>query len=106
LVYRKPLPIQKSPRKGRKNGSRLVFKSEMRHQKLKTLMKTIFTNKVIMFEKTFEFNNAIIFYYGKWNFVILQQRIFKAKVWGVVEAITSTLNLVVLPYVMNQSRGH
>jgi hypothetical protein len=59
-----------------------------------------------MFKKTFEFNNAILFYYGKWKFVILQQKIFKAEVWGVAEAITSTLNLVVLPYVMNQSRGH
>jgi hypothetical protein len=61
LVYKKPLPIPKSPGKGGKNGSRLVFKSEMWHQKILTLMKTIFTNKVIMFEKTFEFKNAIIF---------------------------------------------
>ncbi len=29
LVYKKPLPIPKSPGKGGKNGSRLVFKSEM-----------------------------------------------------------------------------
>ncbi len=39
---------------------------------IKTLVNVRFANKVIMFEKTLEFKNAIIFYYGKHNFVALQ----------------------------------
>jgi hypothetical protein len=37
----------------------------MQHQKLKTPMKTKFTSKVIMFEETLEFKQAILLSYGK-----------------------------------------
>jgi hypothetical protein len=43
-------------------------------------MKTKFTNKVFLFEKTFEFKNAMIICYGKYKFVVLQQKIPKAQV--------------------------
>jgi hypothetical protein len=59
-----------------------------------------------MFEETFEFKNSIILCYGKQKFVVLQQIVPKAQVWAIVEAITSTLNLVVFACLMNQSRGH
>jgi len=78
----------------------------MRHQKLKTFVKIRFVSKVIMFKKTFEFKNAIIICYDMHKFVALQQRVPKAQLWAIVEAITSTLNFVVSTYVMNQSRGH
>jgi hypothetical protein len=35
----------------------------------------------------------------------LQQRIFKAQVWVIIETITSNLNHVVLVCVMNHSRA-
>lgn len=79
LVYRKPLPKPKSLEKGRENGNRLVFERKMWHQKLKTFIKTIFTSKVIMFEKTFEFKNAIFFCYGRYKFVIYNKEYLKPK---------------------------
>jgi hypothetical protein len=70
-------------------------------------VKTRFANKVIMFKETFQFENAIILYYGKQNSIDFQWKIPKAQVWVIVEGIASTLNLVVLTHcVMNQSRGH
>ncbi len=69
-------------------------------------MKTIFANKVIMFEKTLEFMNAIFLCYGMQKFVVLHQIIPKAQVWAIAEAITSTLNHVVLACVMIQRKGH
>ncbi len=99
---RKLLHGLKSLRKGSKNGS------GMQHCKLKTLVKTIFISKVIMFKETLEFKNAIILCYDKQNSIALQQIIPKAQVWVIHEVITSTLNHIVLTYVMNQnqSKGH
>jgi hypothetical protein len=39
--------------------------SGLRPRKLKTLLKTRFPNKVIMFEKTLEFKSTILLCYGK-----------------------------------------
>ncbi len=69
-------------------------------------MKTRFTNKVIMSEETFEFNNAIIICYCMHKCVVLQQKVHKAQVWAIVEAITFILNHVVFACVINQSTGH
>jgi hypothetical protein len=38
--------------------------------------------------------------------VALQQRMQKAQVWAIVEAVTFCLNPFVSTYVTNQSRGH
>jgi hypothetical protein len=59
-----------------------------------------------MFEKTLDFENAIIHCYGKQKCIALKRIISKAQVLAIVEAITSTLNHVVSTCVMNQSRGH
>jgi hypothetical protein len=67
-------------------------------------MKTKFVNKVIMFKKTVEFNNVIIFCYRRQKFVVLQKKIPKAWVWAITEAIICILNPIVLACVMNQSR--
>ncbi len=65
-------------------------------------MKTKFTNKVIMFSKTFEFKNVIMLCHGRHKHVDLQQKVLKVEVWAIVETITSTtLNFVVLACVMN-----
>jgi hypothetical protein len=69
-------------------------------------VKTRFASKVIMFEETFQFKNAIILCYGKQNYFFFQQKIPKAQVWAIVEVIASTLHLVVLSHCgMNRSRG-
>jgi len=93
--------------KRRQEWEQAYSKNEMPHQKLKTLVKTRFANKVIMFEETFQFKNAIIICYGKQNYIFFQQKILKAQVWAIVEVIASTLHLVVLSHCgMNRSRGH
>jgi len=69
-------------------------------------VQTIFANKVIMFEETLEFMNAIILCYGMQKSVVLHEIILKAQVWAIVEVITSTLNHFVSTCVMNKSRGH
>jgi hypothetical protein len=59
-----------------------------------------------MFKETLEFKNVIILCYGKQKSILLQQRILKAQMWVIVEAITYMLNPIVSTCVMNQSRGH
>jgi hypothetical protein len=59
-----------------------------------------------VFKKTLEFKNAITIYYGRQKFVALQQRILKAQMWVIVEAIRYMWNLIVSTCVMNQSKGH
>jgi hypothetical protein len=56
-----------------------------------------------MFEETLEFKNAIILCYGRQKSIALQQRVLNAQVWAIAKAITSTLNLVISAYVMNQT---
>jgi len=50
----------------------VCFENGMWHWKLKIRMNTKFASKVIMFEKTLQFKNAIIICYGKHKFVHLQ----------------------------------
>ncbi len=82
------------------------FENAMGYGKLKAFVKTKFASKVITFQETLKFKNAIIFYYSKQKSIALQQKVLKAQVWTIAEAIASTLNLVVYACVMNQTRGH
>ncbi len=59
-----------------------------------------------MFKETFEFKNAIIFYYGKQKFVALQQKVLKTQIWVITKGITSTLNPIIFTCVMKHSKGH
>jgi len=51
--------------KGREEWEQPRFENGMQHQKLKTLVKTKFASKVVMFKETLEFKNATFFCYGK-----------------------------------------
>jgi hypothetical protein len=75
-------------------GKGSSIECEMPSQKLKSLAKTKFVSKVIMCEETLEFKQAIITCYGKQKIVTLQQKVLKAQMWAIIEAITSCLNLV------------
>jgi hypothetical protein len=78
----------------------------MWHQKLKAPMKIRFASKVIMFEKTLEFKQAIMLCYNKQKTSTLQPIIFKAQVWAIMEIVIHFLNHVVMTCVMNRSRNH
>jgi len=58
--------------------------------KLKTFVKPRFTCKVIIFEKTLEFKQAIIACYERQKTIDLQQKVPKAQVWAIVATIIST----------------
>jgi len=62
-------------------------------------VKTRFSNKLIMFEKTLEF--VIILCYGLERKIILQQGVFKVEIWIIAKAFIKVLNLVVIACVMN-----
>jgi hypothetical protein len=66
----KTITCTKKSKKGRQEWERACFENGMWHHKLKTLVKIIFTNKVIMFEETFEFNNAIVLCYSRQKNVV------------------------------------
>jgi hypothetical protein len=70
-------------------------------QKLKTLVKTKFASKLIMFEDVLEFKQSIITCYGRHKIVTLQHKVPKAQVWAIIEVITSCLNPMVTSCVMN-----
>jgi hypothetical protein len=69
-------------------------------------MKTKFVNKVTMFEKTLEFKQGILLCYRSQKTQTLQQRIFKAQLWAIVEVVIHCLNPMVITCMLNQSRGH
>jgi hypothetical protein len=51
--------------KGRSEWKRACVDASLHHRKLKTPMKTKFTNKIILFQKTLEYKDAINLCYGK-----------------------------------------
>jgi hypothetical protein len=63
----------------------------MQHKKLKTLVKTHFTSKVIIFQETLEYVNAINIYYMQQN-SSLQAKVPNGLTWAIAQAITKTLN--------------
>jgi hypothetical protein len=50
--------------KRKKEWENACVESGMKHQQLKTLVKTIFFNKMIMFEETLESKKVIVLCYG------------------------------------------
>jgi hypothetical protein len=76
-------------------------------ENFKIFVKIKFASKVIMFEKTLVFNQAIIIYYRRQKNIILQHNVVpKAQMWAITKVITSCLNLMVLACVMNQFHSH
>jgi hypothetical protein len=79
LVYKRQLLRPKTLEKGSKSGSGsgLVVIMGCVIRSKKTLMKTRFISKVIMFEECLYFKYAIILCYGKQKVVALQQKVLK-----------------------------
>jgi hypothetical protein len=91
----------KKSKKGRQEWEKACIQCGMPPRKLKTIIKTKFASKVIMFEETLEFKQTIITCYGRQNTITLQQKIPKAQVWAIVKVVTSCLNPMVMACVMN-----
>jgi hypothetical protein len=65
VIYVQSSLQKKLLRKRRLEWKNACIGNGMRHRKLKTPVKTKFANKVIMFEETLEFKQAILLCYGK-----------------------------------------
>jgi len=74
-------------------------------RKLRTLMKTRFVSKVILFEETLEYADAINIWYEVQS-LKLQAQVPTGVTWTVARTVTKTLNLVVKQCVLNQTRGY
>jgi hypothetical protein len=57
-----------------------IYRTKVLLKKLKTLVKTRFASKVIMFEKCIELKKIIILFYGKQKTMMFWQQIPKAQV--------------------------
>jgi hypothetical protein len=95
----------KKSRKGRFEWKKTCLDVRFSHQKLKTLMKTNFTNKVILLQETVKYWSAINLCYGRQETLELQGCILDAHTWAVCNAITKTIILVVKQCIRNQIQG-
>jgi hypothetical protein len=66
---------------GRQEWEKACIECGLPPQKLKTLVKTKFASKVIMFKETLEFKQTIIIYCERQKIIALQQRVPKAQMW-------------------------
>ncbi len=76
----KTITWTKKSKKGRQEWERECVERGLQPQKLKTLVKTRFASKAIMFKEVLEFKGAILLCYGQQKTIALQQRVPKAKV--------------------------
>ncbi len=89
-ILQKTITRTKKSSKGRQEWEKVCIECGLLFRKLKTLVKTRFSFKVIMFEKTLEFKQAIITCYERQKTIVLQQKVPKAQVWAIVATIIST----------------
>jgi hypothetical protein len=72
---------------GRQEWEKACIECGLPPQKLKTLVKTKFAFKIIMFKETLEFKQIIITYYERQKTIVLQQIVPKAQVWVVAKVL-------------------
>ena len=74
-------------------------------RKLKTPVKTRFASKVVLFQETQEYADAISICYRRQS-LKLQARVPSGMTWATARTVTQTLNPVVQQCVLNQTRGY
>ena len=74
-------------------------------RKLKTPVKIIFASKVVLFQETQEYADAISICYRRQS-LKLQARVPSGMTRATTITVTQTLNLVVQQCVLNQTRGY
>ncbi len=60
-------------------------------KKLKTIVKTHFASKVVLFQETIEFKHVIVFCYGSQQSLALQGHVLNPQVWVVTQVVVHTL---------------
>jgi hypothetical protein len=69
-------------------------------------VKTRFATKVIWFQETFKYRDAINLCYGRQETLELQGRVPDAQMWAVCKALIETMLLVVKQCILNQTHGY
>jgi hypothetical protein len=95
--------MDKKSSKGRFEWKKACVDARFSHKKLKTLMKTRFMNKMILFQKIMEYWDAINLCYGRQQTLELQGRILDARTWAIRKAITETMIFIVKQCIHNQT---
>ncbi|KAJ7538060.1 hypothetical protein O6H91_11G033100 [Diphasiastrum complanatum] len=101
----KTITWTKKSGKGRQEWTKACIDSGLRPRKLKTPVKTRFASKVILFQETLEFREAIITCYSRQS-LALQSRVPSPQIWAIAGAVSSTLIPVAKQCVLNQTRGY
>ena len=91
--------------KGGAEWRKACIKAGLPARKLRTPVKTRFASKVILFQETLEYADAINICYAAQS-LKLQARVPTGVTWAVARTVTETLNPVVKQCVLNQTRGY
>ena len=91
--------------KGRQEWDRACIDAGLPTRKLKTPVKTRFASKVVLFQETQEYADAISICYRRQS-LKLQARAPSGMTWATARTVTQTLNPVVQQCVLNQTRGY
>ena len=91
--------------KGCQEWDRACIDAGLPTRKLKTPVKTRFASKVVLFQETQEYADAISICYRRQS-LKLQARVPSGMTWAIARTVTQTLNPVVQQCVLNQTRGY
>jgi hypothetical protein len=92
--------------KGQKEWHKTCLDVGVPPQKLKTHVRTRFASKVILFQKTFEFEHVITLCYGRKKSLAFQGCVPTSQIWAIAQVVVDTLGHVVQQCVLNQSWGY
>jgi hypothetical protein len=92
--------------KGRNQLKRACIDVKLNHQTLKTLMKTRFTKKVILFQESLEYWDAINLCYGRQEILDLQGHVPNAQTWVVCKIVCETMLPIVKQCILNQIQSY
>lgn len=90
---------------GRGEWNKACIEAGLPSRKLKTPVKTRFASKVVLFQETLEYADAINICYRRQS-LKLQERVPSGLTWAVARTVTGTLNAIVKQCILNQTRGY
>jgi hypothetical protein len=93
---------------GPRKGKDIVSGKEHRlqHWKFKTPIKTKFANKIVMFQETLEYQNAIDLCYRRQETHELQAHVPNVQTWAICKIICETIFHVVEQCIINQTQQY
>ncbi len=94
VAHQKTITWTKKFGKGIIEWQKVFYEVDMQHKKLKMPMKAYFVSKVMMFQETLEYVNAINICYTQQN-SSFQARVPNGLTWAIARAVIEILNPIV-----------